>query len=186
MAAIAIGANLVIAFSASIFDALQHIPVIARLFLRGETQLSEFEIYQQLYRPWLWGEQFKMLASSPGLMGWGSVPFTDLVQNSIFDFGVESGDTVSMPTKLMAQFGIPAFLFWAFAFAGLYERARAADRWACACFPVVVLAMMQWGSMFHVSDVFCLFYSLLFVKGRDMFVGGGSRARRPMPRHLSV
>ncbi|MBL0914180.1 MAG: hypothetical protein IBJ13_01255 [Sphingopyxis sp.] len=162
---VAIAANLFIAFSASIFDLLQNVPVISRLFLRGETQLTEFEIYQQLYRPWLWGEHLKLAWSSPNFMGWGSIPFTELVQDSIFDYGLETGDSVSLLTRLLAENGVMGLFYWVFLIVCLRDLAARGDRWGCAIFPVVITAMMQWGSMFHVSDPMALLYTGLVVKG---------------------
>lgn len=172
--AVAIAANIFIAYSSSIFEYLQNIPIISRLFLRGETQLSEFEIYQQLYRPWLWGEQLKLFASSPYLMGWGSAPFFELVQNTIFDLRLEVSDTVSLPTRLLSQFGLAAIFFWVFLLACLKQAADRMDRWGCAVFPVVFTAMMHWGSMFHVTDPMSILYFGLLAKGSE-FVSGSSK-----------
>lgn len=162
---VAVATNLAIAYSASIFDSLQSVPIISRLFLRGETQLSEFEIYQQLYRPWLWGEHLKLAWASPNLMGWGSIPFVELVVDSIFDYRLETGDSVSLLTRLLAVNGVMGLLYWLFLLVCLGERAACRDRWGCAVFPVVITAMMQWGSMFHVTDPMALLYTGLVVKG---------------------
>lgn len=168
--AAALATNLFVAFSASIFDLLQNIPVVSRLFLRGETQLSEFEIYQQLYRPWLWGEHLKLAWSSPNFMGWGSIPFVELVQYSIFDYGLETGDSVSLLTRLLAEYGVMGVLYWAFLILCLYDLAARGDRWGCAVWPVVITAMMQWGSMFHVTDPMALIYTGLVVKGSSFIL----------------
>jgi hypothetical protein len=162
---ISILSNIFIAYSSSIFSFLQNIDFVSRLLLRGESQLTEFEIYQQLYRPWLWGEQLKLFVSSPYLMGWGSIPFENLVMNNIFDFGVESGDNVSLPTKLLSQFGLAAIFFWIFLIACLKQASDRLDWWGCSVFPVVFTAMMHWGSMFHVTDPMAILYFGLLVKG---------------------
>lgn len=187
---ISIAINVLIAFSSSLFNFLQDLPVISRLFLRGESQLTEFEIYQQLYRPWLWGEQLKLAVSSPYFLGWGSIPFVDLVQNSIFDYGLESGDSVSLPTKLLSQFGLAAIFFWIFLIVCLKQAADRMDRWGCAVFPVVFTAMMHWGSMFHVTDPMAILYFGLLVKG-SMLVSGPSSPQQtflpgPAQRHSFV
>jgi hypothetical protein len=166
----AIFVNIAIAFSSSIFDNFQNIPIISRLFLRGETQLSEFEIYQQLYRPWLWGQHWTLAWESPFWMGWGSVPFVDMVENSIFQRGLETGDTVSLLTRLLYQNGMVGFLYWAFLLACLWRLAKRGDWWGCALFPVIVSAMLQWGSMFHVSDPMALLYVGLLAKGSDFII----------------
>ena len=178
---ISIAINVLIAFSSSLFNFLQDLPVISRLFLRGESQLTEFEIYQQLYRPWLWGEQLKLAVSSPYLLGWGSIPFVDLVQNSIFDYGLESGDTVSFPTKLLSQFGLAAIFFWIFLIVCLKQAADRMDRWGCAVFPVVFTAMMHWGSMFHVTDPMGILYFSLLVKGSMLVSGPASPEQTFLP-----
>lgn len=181
---ISIIANIFIAYSSSIFSIIQEIPLISRLFLRGETQLTEFEIYQQLYRPWLWGEQLKLFVSSPYWMGWGSIPFENLVQNNIFDFGVESGDSVSLPTKLLSQFGLAAVFFWIFLIACLKQAADRLDRWGCSVFPVVFTAMMHWGSMFHVTDPMAVLYFGLLVKGSTLVSAPSVPAMAATPNQL--
>jgi hypothetical protein len=178
---ISISANAFIAYSSSLFNFLQDVPVISRLFLRGESQLTEFEIYQQLYRPWLWGEQIKLFLSSPYLMGWGSIPFHELVQNSIFDYRLEVSDTVSLPTKLLSQFGLAAIFFWIFLIVCLKQAADRMDRWGCAVFPVVFTAMMHWGSMFHVTDPMAMLFFGLLVKGSMLVSGPSSPARTALP-----
>lgn len=186
---VAIVANAFIAYSSSLFNFLQDIPIISRLFLRGESQLSEFEIYQQLYRPWLWGEQIKLFLSSSYFMGWGSIPFDDLVQNRLFDFRFDASDTVSLPTKLLSQFGLAAIFFWVFLIVCLKQTANRMDRWGCAVFPVVFTAMMHWGSMFHITDPMAILYFGLLVKGSALVTGQSahkqlgvrSTAGRPRP-----
>lgn len=176
--------NIFIAYSSSIFSIIQEIPVVSRLFLRGETQLTEFEIYQQLYRPWLWGEQLKLFVSSPYLMGWGSIPFENLVQNNIFAYGVESGDSVSLPTKLLSQFGLAAVFFWLFLIACLKQAATRLDRWGCSVFPVVFTAMMHWGSIFHVTDPMAILYFGLLVKGSTLVSEPPALAMADTPNQL--
>lgn len=166
----ALGTNAFIAYSAPIFEMLQNIPVVSRLFLRGETQLSDFEIYQQLYRPWLWLEHFKLAWSSPNFMGWGSIPFVQLVQHSIFDATLNTGDSVSLLTRLLAQYGVMGVLYWVFLLVCLYDLASRGDRWGCAVWPVVITAMMQWGSMFHVTDPMALIYTGLVIKGSSFIL----------------
>ena len=172
----AITVNLLIAFSASIVGEVQKIPIISRLFLRGETQLSEFEIYQQLYRPWLWLEHLKLAWASPDFMGWGSTPFIDIVQHSIFANGLETGDGVSLLTRMLSQYGVMGLFYWVFLFVCLRHLAVRGDRWGCAVFPVVITAMMNWGGLFHVSGAFALLYMGLVVKGAE-FVSVSNRTR---------
>lgn len=177
---IAISATIFVAYSSDILLYLQEITLISRLFLRSESQLSEFEIYQQLYRPWLWGEQLRLAWNSPNFLGWGSIPFVELVQNNIFEYGLEFGDTVSFPTRLLSQFGVLALLYWAFLIICLKEMASQRDVWGCAMFPIIIMAMMQWGSMFHVSDPMALLYTGVLVKGSS-FVSAGVRRHGDNP-----
>ena len=165
---IAIGVNLLIAYSTYLFLQIQDIPVISRFFLRGEVGLSEYEIYVQLYRPWLWGQHLSQFWSSPMLFGWGSTEFQSLITNDLVA-GLEQGDTVSMPTRLLAQFGWPAFFFLAFLLASLWERARERDTWACAAFPVIALGLMQWGTFFHPTNGIGAILMLILLRGRQAF-----------------
>jgi|TARA_R100001244_G_scaffold6593_18_gene8066 hypothetical protein len=187
---VTIAANLLIAFSAPIFDLFQNLPVISRLFLRGETQLTEFEIYQQLYRPWLWGEHLKLAWASPNFMGWGNFRFSELVQNSIFDYRLETGDSVSLLTRLLASYGVMGLFYWVFLLVCLRDLAARGDRWGCAIFPVVITAMLQWGSMFHVTDPMALLYTGLVVKGAAFVrMDVPNRLRKRLPtggHHASV
>jgi hypothetical protein len=165
---IAIGVNLLVAYSAYIFIQLQDIPIISRLFLRGEAGLTEYEIYVQLYRPWLWGQHISQFWSSPWLLGWGSTEFETLITNDLV-VGLEQGDTVSMPTRLLAQFGWPTVFFLVFLLASLWERARERDTWACAAFPVIALGLMQWGTFFHPTNGIGAILMLILLRGRRGF-----------------
>jgi hypothetical protein len=171
---LAVLTNLAVAYSASLIGSLQNIPIISRLFLRGETALSEFEIYQQLYRPWLWGQHWSLAWDSPFWMGWGSIPFVHMVKNSIFQYGLETGDTVSLLTRLLYQNGLIGFLYWAFMLACLWRLSKRGDWWGCALFPVVASAMLQWGAIFHPGDPMALLYVGLLAKGSDFIIWSNS------------
>ena len=162
------GVNLLIAYSAVLFAQFQDIELVSRLFLRGETGLSVFEIYQQLYRPWLWGQHFAQFATSPYLMGWGSTEFMTLVTDQ-YVASLELGDSVSMPTRVLAQYGVPGSLFSIYLLVCLAERARHLDTGSCSVWPVVFLAILQWGSLFHPTDGLGFRLMLMIVKGREGF-----------------
>lgn len=164
----AILSNLVIAYSASIFSAIQNNSIFSRLFLRGEAGLSVYDIYVQLYRPWLWGQHIQQFLSSPFLMGWGSVDFNDLKTDSLV-YGYEQTGDVSLLTKLLAQNGLPAILVLVFLVARLAVLAKKRDTWGCACFPVVILAMMHWGVIFHPTNATFLIFMLFLVHGSTGF-----------------
>ncbi len=176
------GVNLAIAGSVVVLDFLQQYPITSRLFLRGETQLSTEEIFQQLYRPWLWWEHLQQLAASPSLMGWGAFDFEELKNVALIE-GQEQGDTVSLLTRLLAAYGIPGALFTAYLVARLHAAAQALDAWSCACFAPVLLLMLQWGSVFHPSDALYALFVITVVQGSPAFTNAPrpSRLRRAFP-----
>lgn len=181
---VGVGINAAIAGSVFVFDFLQQYPVFSRLFLRGESGLSTDEIYQQLYRPWLWWQQWQIFTSSPSLMGWGVYDFAEMRTDVLIE-GHTDGDGVSLPTRLVAAYGLPGLLFTVYLIARMRTLARAGDAWACACFAPVFLLMMQWGTVFHPSDALFAIYVLMVTRGRAGFVDGGrgpSRPARSAPR----
>ena len=164
----AILSNLIIAYSASIFAAIQNNTIFSRLFLRGEAGLSVYDIYVQLYRPWLWGQHINQFLTSPFLMGWGSVNFNDLKTDSLM-YGYEQTGDVSLLTKLLAQNGLPALLVPVFLVARLAVLAKRRDAWGCAAFPVVILAMMHWGVIFHPTNATFVIFMLFLAHGSSGF-----------------
>lgn len=174
----AIIVNLAIAYSSPIFLKLQSSGVFSRLFLRGETGLSTYEIYQQLYRPWIWGQHLNQFATSPYLMGWGSTDFNQLKTESLVTGLLQTGE-ISFPTRLLAQYGLAGALFLGFAIHQLAVLARRRDAWGCACFPVVSLAMMHWGTMFHPTDPMFGIYMILLIHGSSAFGPRPPRAVLP-------
>lgn len=154
--------NLAVAYSPAILADLQQNVLFSRIFLRGETGLSEYEIWQQLYRPYVWSEHLRQFATSPSLMGWGSTDFNMLKSEALVIGHEQSGD-ISLPTRLLAQYGLPGLGLISYFFVRLYVLAKAGDAWGCACFPAVMMAMLHWGTMFHPTDfMFGLFLMLLF------------------------
>jgi hypothetical protein len=173
--------NVAIAGSVAVIDALQHIPLISRLFLRGETNLDEQEIFVQLYRPWVWWQHLQLFASSPWLMGWGVFDFNELKTEELVD-AIDWSDTVSFPTRLLAAYGLAGSLFIVFLVQRLRASAASRDAWACACFPPVVLLMMQWGSVFHPSDALFVFFMMMIVSGSRAFVDAPPASAAPSVR----
>jgi hypothetical protein len=158
---VAVGSNVAEIYTVPILEVLQRYPIISRLFLRGQSGLDPEAIYQQLYRPWLWSEHFSMFASSPDWMGLGTFKFLDHVSYNLVP-GLNASGSESFPTRLLAVYGIPTVFFLAYLILELGRRARAKDAWACACFPAVIFMMMNWGSVFHPTNVFfVLFFMLL-------------------------
>jgi hypothetical protein len=127
-----------------------------------------YEVYQQLYRPWLWGEQLNQFLSSDYLMGWGSTEFSTLITESLIA-STEMGDTVSLPTRLLAQFGLAGVLFTVYLLVLLKSRANDRDAWACAIWAPVFISLMQWGSLFHPTDGIGFLFMLMIVKGTRGF-----------------
>lgn len=164
----AISVNLAIASSVVIVDYLQQFPLLSRLLLRGETELSPEEIFQQLYRPWLWWQHLTLFASSPWLMGLGVFEFFEL-QTDAINVGSTPAGSEALPTRLLATFGLPAILFILYLIGRLRESARERDGWSCACFPPVVLLLMQWGTIFHPTDAHGVIFFLMVVRGSMAF-----------------
>ena len=157
-----------IALSPFLLDSAQHFPIVSRLFLRGEEGLTTEEIFEQAYRPWLWWQHFSLFSSSPGLMGLGSFEFGEVVDQSLSFEHVDMGSE-SLPTRLLASYGLPVVFFLAFITVGLRRRAYFADRWACACFPAIILLMMSWGSIFHPTNAFFVLFFALLLYGSEGF-----------------
>lgn len=167
-AIVACGVNIAIAYSAAVLFALQDNQIISVLFLRGETGISLERIEYQLYRPWLWGVQFKIFANSPAWMGWGTFDFSRMVA----DLGppVPTAGSESLPLRLLTVYGIPGVLFTCYLIACLWKLARQDDRWACACFPALFILMMNWGSIFHPTDAMFVLLMLVITRGTIGFV----------------
>jgi len=171
---VALGFNLAVLVAAQILFALQDIPLVSTLFLRGQANLSVDDILYQLYRPWLWRTHFHLFFSSPGWMGWGSPEFyqrmLDATGPPLPTIGSES-----LPTRLLASYGIAGVLFTVYLVQQLRQLAFLGDRWACACFSAVFVLMMNWGGVFHPSDGIFVILLLIMTKGSNGFVTEGAR-----------
>jgi hypothetical protein len=168
--AAAIGINAAIAVSPLVLQYLQDVPFISRLLLRGETGLDTNDIFIQLFRPWVWWQHLQIMMSSPFLMGRGAdFDFNALKTESLIDV-IDWSDLVSMPTRLLAAYGVPAVLFLVYLVAQLWRRAREGDAWSCACFAPTILIAMQWGSMFHPADPMFALYFMPLLGGSTAYV----------------
>lgn len=174
------GFNLAIFLSAPILYALQNNDLVSTLLLRGQTNLSISDILYQLYRPWLWSAHLQLFFSSPGWMGWGSFyqAMLDAGGTPIATIGSES-----LPTRLLATYGIAGALFTFYLVRRLRVLAWRDDRWACACFPAIFVLMMNWGSVFHPTDGMFIILTLMITKGSAGFVGRSQIS--PLPAHRS-
>ena len=178
---VAIGVNIALASSVVAINYLQDIPLFSRLLLRGETGLAPEEIFQQLYRPWLWWQHLTLFSTSPSLMGWGAFDFAEM-QLEELNVGTTPGGNEALITRLMANFGLPAFILLYYLLSRLRASARGGDTWACACFPSIFLLMMQWGNVFHPTDANGAIFWLMLIHGSSAF--GGASRRRTAPAGL--
>lgn len=171
-----IGINLIIALSVPVFVMLQEIDLVARLFLRNEVGLSEEAIYAQLYRPWLWMQHVQLFWGSPGQMGLGVF---DLSQVQLYELnvGTTPAGNEALLTRLLATYGLPALLFVYYLISCLHDLAQRRDAWACACFPAIILLMMQWGNIFHPTDANGALFLLMVTQGTRAFLVSRSRGR---------
>lgn len=163
----AVVVNLLIAYSPAIVVQLQQLPLIAEVLLQGKTELSEEEIYNQIYRPWLWYTHIMMGLASPSLMGWGAFDFAAMVAGE--EIPIESAGTECLPTRLIASYGVVGLLFLVFYFGCLARLCRARDYWGCAAFSTTSLLMMHWGSMFHPTDATFIIYMSMALSGSAGF-----------------
>ena len=160
--------NIVIAYSPAIVVGLQNLPLISEIFLQGKAELSLEEIYNQIYRPWLWQQQISFFINSPYFMGLGTFEFADIVSVDSVSQIVSAG-TESLLTRMLSIYGLPTILFLSFLLIQLKKHCNARDYWACACFPVVILLMMNWGSVFHPTDAMFLLFMMVLIRGRYAF-----------------
>ncbi len=178
---VAFGVNIAIATSPLVVNYLQELPLFSRLLLRGETGLTPDEIFEQVYRPWLWWQHLTLFASSPSLMGLGSFDFFEMKTEELLP-GHTGAGSEALLTRLLATYGLPGLLFTAFLIVCLRARANANDRWSCACFPAILLMIMNWGSVFHPTSAFFALFLLMIVRGTDGFSftasAAGHRAAR--------
>ncbi len=169
-----VGVNLMIAGSAAIFVNLGEFELISRLFLRSESNLSSEEIFAQLYRPWLWKQHLLLFWDSPWKMGLGAFDFFEM-QIEELNVGTTPAGNEAQLTRLLATYGFPSLLYSWYLISRLREIAKNRDVWAVACFPTILLLMMQWGSVFHPSDANGAIFLLIAIHGGQAFVIRGTR-----------
>lgn len=165
---IVFGLILAVAAAPYVLYKLQDIPLISRLFLRGQSGLSVYDIYRQAYRPWLWSQHLQLFWQSDYLMGLGSNLATTASEN-IINSGHMRSDSVSFPTRLLATYGLPSFAFIYFLVERCYTHARRDDLWAISMLSVIVWLMMTWGSVFHPTNGVFVLAMLIAGKGKRGF-----------------
>lgn len=166
---VALGAPIAIFFSVNVLYMLQDNLLVSTVFLRGKTNLSTDDISYQLYRPWLWSAHLQLFLSSPAWMGWGSPDFYQAVLNDLRPPQATTGSE-SLPTRLLAVYGIPGIFATLYLVRRLRDAARADDRWACACFPAVFFLLVNWGGMFHPTDGIFVLLLLTITRGSAGFI----------------
>lgn len=177
---VAIGLNLAILLAADVLYVTQSIAAVSDMFLRGESGLTKAEILYQLYRPWLWTTQVKLFLSSPYLMGWGSVDFAQLAIP--YSPPQITTGSESLPLRLLIVYGLASLLFIGYFISRLWSLAQRGDRWACACFPPVVVLMMNWGSTFHPADAMFILFVMMIVRGSDGYRISSTACSEPLTK----
>ncbi len=165
----AIVPNLLVAYSLEIMQAIQSWPLVDRVLLRGQHNLTTKEMYAQLYRPWQWKEQWNIFMHSPLWMGAGQYDF-NLVSSSTLGQTVYKSDAESLLIGMLARYGLPALLFYAFLLFQNYKNAVLSDKWACAVFPVIIFICMNYGTIFHPANALFIMYFLLLLGGKKAFI----------------
>lgn len=167
---VGVGFHVLLLLSAAVIVQIQDWPGVSELLLQGKYDLSAEQILYQMYRPWLWLQHIEQFLSSPWMMGWGSQDFATLTGVDPATRIVSAG-TESLPTRLLAVYGIPGLLFTLYLLLCLLRSSRARDYWACACFPSVLVLLTHWGSVFHPTDGLFVIFFLLIVHGSKGFTG---------------
>jgi hypothetical protein len=171
------GFNLIIFLSAPILYMLQDNYLVSTFLLRGQSGLSVSDVLYQLYRPWLWNAHLQLFFSSPEWMGWGSS------YQAMLDAGgtpIATTGSESLPTRLLATYGIAGVLFTFYLIRRLRVLALRDDRWACACFPAIFILMMNWGSVFHPTDGMFVILTLMITKGSAGFTERPQTSQSPV------
>ena len=93
-----------------------------------------------------------------------------------------AASTTSLLTRLLAVYGLPALLFVFYLVSRLQRLARERDVWACACFPALLLLIMQWGNIYHPTSAIGGIFFLIIALGWRAFTGTREAKRPPQTR----
>jgi hypothetical protein len=156
-----------ISFAPLVLERIGSSGVTAMYLLQGRDGLDADDIREQLYRPLLWAAQVQVFFSSPFLMGWGSAT-TAMVETASANF-LQGGDTVSFPTRLLSHYGLPALLFFYAALRALWRYSRKGDIASVCAWPVCVLVLLSWGSIFNPTSAVGTFFLILLFRGDSAF-----------------
>lgn len=162
--------NILTGYAVKILQSLQSMPLINRFLLRGEDSLTSHDIYVQMYRPWVWKNQWSIFVNSPYWMGEGLYNFNDYISSSLRGVDFEETDSVSLLLGLLASYGLPALLFYYYLLKKNYNNAMNLDTWACAIFPIIIFICMQWGSIFHPACFTFVIFFLVLLRGEKAFI----------------
>lgn len=147
---------------------LQDFDLVSRLFLRGQSDLSTYDIYRQSYRPWLWGQHLTLFWDSPFLMGQGS-SLSDSSGTHILNPGHLRSDSVSFLTRLLATYGLAVLGLCYFLVERCYVHAKNQDIWGVSMLVVIIWLMLTWGSVFHPTNAVFVLSVLIACKGSAAF-----------------
>lgn len=162
--------NIVVGYAGEVIHHLQSIPLINRLLLRGEHALTQHEIYVQMYRPWVWKNQWNIFIHSPFWMGVGAYDFNDYISSGLRSVHAKETDSVSLLLGMLASYGLPALLFFYYIINKCYQSAVKLDIWACSIFPIIIFICMQWGSIFHPACATFILFFLILLRGKKAFI----------------
>ncbi len=162
------GLILIVGISPLVLYHLQDIPLISRLLLRNQSGLSLEAIYRQAYRPWLWLQHLQIFWQSDDLMGYGS-SLAQSATKKLLNAGQVRSDSVSLPTRLLATYGLPALGFLYFLGERCYTHAKNNDIWAVSMLSLLIWIMMTWGSIFHPTNAIFVLALLIIGRGGNAF-----------------
>ncbi|MBY2992606.1 hypothetical protein HF263_17655 [Rhizobium leguminosarum] len=166
--AMTLGLILIVGISPLVLYHLQDIPLISRLLLRNQSGLSLEAIYRQAYRPWLWLQHLQIFWQSDDLMGYGS-SLAQSATKKLLNAGQVRSDSVSLPTRLLATYGLPALGFLYFLGERCYTHAKNNDIWAVSMLSLLIWLMMTWGSIFHPTNAIFVLALLIIGRGGSAF-----------------
>ncbi|KTD82742.1 O-antigen ligase family protein [Legionella waltersii] len=162
--------TLFIGYSQLIIYKFKDLTIVSKFFLRGQTNLSTHDIYVQMYRPWVWKNQWEIFKNSPYFMGRGIYNFNDYISSGFRGKGFEETDSVSFLLGLLSSYGLSALIFYYYMLKKNYFNAAQSDAWACTVFSLIIFISMQWGTIFHPSSAFFALYFLVLIKGKKAFI----------------
>jgi hypothetical protein len=166
--AMTLGLILIVGLSPFALYHLQDIPLISRLLLRNQSGLSLEAIYRQAYRPWLWLQHLQIFWQSDYLMGYGS-SLAQSATEKLLNANQIRSDSVSLPTRLLATYGLPALGFFYFLGERCYTHAKENDVWGVSMLSLLIWLMMTWGSIFHPTNAIFVLALLIIGRGGNAF-----------------